>query len=283
LNKSLSVSPGDERVTTALLLAAGTGSRLSPLTDSIPKCLVQLNGISILERLIDSLKSYGFKRLVVVVGYHEECIRDFLSTRAGAIEITYVQNPLYNTTGNIYSLWLAMNKIDEPFLMLESDIVFEMPLLKEMLRPDRIAVAKLQPWMNGTTVTIDQNQEIDAFWASGSDCDSFDIMRYKTVNMYSFSTISWKLIKERLEQHISNNKVKGFYETVLSELVAEGSLHFTSVFFETNRWYEIDTLDDLHEAEQIFPKYALVPMTPARQVRSQSKVNSKVKPHGLMS
>ena len=245
------VSPGNERVSTALLLAAGTGSRLSPLTDTIPKCLVQLNGISILERLVESLKSYGFKRLVVVVGHHEECIRDFLCTRAGGMEITYIQNPIYNTTNNIYSLWLARNIIDEPFMLLESDIVFKMPMLKDMLRPDRIAVARLQPWMNGTTVTIDHRQEISAFWASGSGCDSLDARQYKTVNIYSFSTISWKLIKERLEQHISNNKVNGYYETVFSELVAEGSLNFTSVLFGTNQWYEIDTLDDLHEAEQI--------------------------------
>ncbi len=289
MNKSLSISHENGRVTTALLLAAGSGSRLSPLTDMIPKCLVPLNGISILERLIDSLRSYGFKRLVVVVGYHEECIRDFLCTRAGGMEIIYIVNPAYKTTNNIYSLWLARNIIDEPFLLLESDIVFKIPMLKEMLWPDRIAVAKLQPWMNGTTVTIDRHQEINAFWISGSDCDSLDAGQYKTVNIYSLSTISWRLIKERLEQYISNNKVNGYYETVVSELVAEGSLHFTSVVFGTDQWYEIDTLDDLHEAKQLFPKQALallvphIPRAPARQIYSQSNVNSKVKPHGLIS
>lgn len=249
----------------------------------MPKCLVPLNGISILERLVDSLKSYGFKRLVVVVGYQEECIRDFLDTRAGEMEITYLVNPVYKTTNNIYSLWLARNIIDEPFLLLESDIVFKKSLLKEMLWPDRIAVAKLQPWMNGTTVTIDHHQEVHAFWASGSDYDSLEMKQYKTVNIYSLSTIYWRLIKERLEQYISNNKVNDYYEAVFSELVAEGSLHFTSVLFSTDQWYEIDTLADLHEAEQLFPKHALPPMTPARKVRSQSKVNSKVKPLSLMS
>jgi NDP-sugar pyrophosphorylase family protein len=288
-------------VTTALLLAAGTGSRLSPLTDMLPKCLVQLNGISILERLIDSLKSYGFKRLVIVVGHHDECIRDFLGTRAGGMEITYIVNPVYDTTNNIYSLWLARHTIDEPFMLLESDIVFKVPVLEEMLWPDRIAVAKLQPWMNGTTVTIDQNQEINAFWASGSEYDSLGGRQYKTVNIYSLSTQSWRLVKERLEQYISNNKVNGYYETVFSELVEEGSINFTSVLFSTDQWYEIDTLDDLYEAEQLFPKQALarlvpqiphipniphiplIPMTQTRQVLSQSKVNPKIKPHGLMS
>jgi choline kinase len=261
LNKHTPISPGNERVSTALLLAAGTGSRLSPLTDMTPKCLVRLNGISILERLVDSLKSYGFKRLVVVVGHHAECISDFFCARAGEMEITYILNPLYTTTGNIYSLWLARKIIDEPFLLLESDIVFKKSLLKNMLRPDRIAIARLQPWMNGTTVTIDNHQEISAFWASGSDCDSLDARQYKTVNIYSLSTISWKLIKERLEQHISNNKVDGYYETIFSELVAEGSLHFTPGLFGTTQWYEIDTLDDLHKAERIFPQHALVPIS----------------------
>ena len=257
MNKYTPINPENERVSTALLLAAGTGSRLAPLTDMMPKCLVRLNGISILERLVESLKSYGFKRLVVVVGHHAECIRDFFCAMNGEMEITYIVNPLYKTTGNIVSLWLARKIIDGPFLLLESDIIFKMSLLKNMLRPDRIAIASLQPWMNGTTVTIDNHQEIKAFWASGSDCDSLDARQYKTVNMYSLSTISWKLIKERLEQHISNNKVDGYYETVFAELVAEGSLHFTPVLFGTNQWYEVDTLDDLHKAERIFPKHAL--------------------------
>ena len=261
LDKCISASPGNERVRTALLLAAGTGSRLSPLTDRIPKCLVPVNGISILERLVDSLESYGFKRLVVVVGHHEVCIRDFLRRRAGGMEITYIRNPVYKTTNNIYSLWLAGNIIDESFLLLESDIVFKMSVLKNMLRPDRIAIARPQPWMNGTMVTIGRHQEVDAFWTDRSVRGHLDARRYKTVNIYSLSTISWKLVKERLEQHVSNNKVGSYYETVFSDLVAEGSLHLTPAMFGADQWYEIDTLDDLQEAERIFPGDAIVPLS----------------------
>lgn len=129
-----------------------------------------------------------------------------------------------------------------------------------MLWPDRIAIANMRPWMNGTTVTIDQHQKIKAFWASGSDCDSHDARQYKTVNMYSLSRYSWNIVRQRLEQHISKGKVGGYYETVFSELVSEGSLHFAPVLFGTNQWYEIDTLNDLHEAEQMFPQHALVPI-----------------------
>jgi choline kinase len=251
LNKYSPVSPGNERVSTALLLAAGTGSRLSPLTDMTPKCLVSVNEISILERLILSLQLHNFKRLVVVVGHQAGCIRDFLGARAGGMEITYIISPLYKTTNNIYSLWLARKAIEEPFLLLESDIVFDEALLEDMLLPDRIALASLQPWMNGTTVTLNKRQLVEAFWCGGFT--SHNVQHYKTVNMYSLSRTSWQLVRERLDQHIETNKVDGYYETVFAEMVAEGCLSFTPVFFDPNRWYEIDTINDLHAAEQIFP------------------------------
>jgi choline kinase len=93
-----------ERVTTALLLAAGTGSRLYPLTKNAPKCLTIVNGISILEKLSNTLKQFGFKRLVVVTGYMEDSIRDFLGNKIGEMGIDFIFCPLYYKTNNIYSL-----------------------------------------------------------------------------------------------------------------------------------------------------------------------------------
>ena len=174
-------------------MAAGTGSRLSPLTDMKPKCLVPVNEISILERLIHSLKVHNFKRLVIVVGHQADCIRKFLGTRAGGMEITYITSPLYKTTNNIYSLWLARKAIDEPFLLLESDLVFDPSMLTGMLRPDRIAVAKAQPYMDGTTVTLNSRQKVEAFY--GGDHQHGD-NHYKTVNIYSLSAKTWQLVRE---------------------------------------------------------------------------------------
>jgi len=92
--------PNNERVTTALLLAAGIGSRLYPLTRNEPKCLTIVNAMSILERLISSLNQHGFKRLVVITGHLENHIRDFLGNQAGDIKIDYIFSPLYKTTNN---------------------------------------------------------------------------------------------------------------------------------------------------------------------------------------
>ncbi|MBC8208466.1 MAG: phosphocholine cytidylyltransferase family protein [Desulfobulbaceae bacterium] len=238
----------NEQVRTALLLAAGTGSRLAPLTDLAPKCLVPVNEISILERLVDSLKEHNFNRLVIVVGHQADCIRNFLGTRSGGMEITYIVSPLYKTTNNIYSLWLARKIIDEPFLLIESDLVFDPKLLKGMLCPDRIAVGKSHAWMNGTTVTINNTQKVDAFHCGAHNHDD---NHYKTVNIYSLSSATWQLVRERLESHISNNLVNGYYETVFADMVDEGSLSFSPVFFDCNRWYEIDTISDLRIAEKM--------------------------------
>ena len=238
----------NEPVRTALLLAAGTGSRLTPLTDSTPKCLLAVNEISILERLVSSLRDHNFNRLVIVIGHQGECIRDYLGTRKGGMDITYITSTLYKTTNNIYSLWLAREVIDEPFLLIESDLVFDTEMLTDMLSPDRIAVAKIEPWMNGTTVTVNDHMEIDAFHsvvaAPGED-------HFKTVNIYSLSSATWKLVRQRLDQYISSNMVNGYYENVFADMVKEGCLSFTPVFFDTSSWYEIDTINDLRAAELI--------------------------------
>jgi len=242
--------PNNERVTTALLLAAGIGSRLYPLTRNEPKCLTIVNAMSILERLISNLNQHGFKHLVVITGYLENHIRDFLGNQAGDIKIDYIFSPLYKTTNNIYSLWMAREIINEPFLLLESDLVFDESLLDDMLYPDRIAVAKMQPWMDGTFVTINQSQQVKAFWAGNAY--SFGAIKYKTVNIYSISLNSWHCIVKKLDQHISEGKVNDYYETVFAEMIADGSLFFKIVSFDDKPWYEIDTIEDLAEAEKLF-------------------------------
>ena len=241
---------GNGAITTALLLAAGKGSRLYPLTQNSPKCLTMVHEASILERLVINLKKQGFKRLVVVTGYQEKCIRDFLETRACGMEIDFITSPLYATTNNIYSLWMARDIINEPFLLIESDLVFDGSLLDEMCSPDRIAVARMEPWLNGSTVTVNSSLNVKKFHTGIAE--ALDEIRYKTVNIYSFSLSSWHRITERLDQYISAGRVNDYYETVFAEMVADDSLALKTVSFDSKRWYEIDTVADLAKAETLF-------------------------------
>ena len=242
---------GGNRISTALLLAAGTGSRLFPLTKSSPKCLTLVNEKSILERLVNNLKKQGFKRLVIVTGYKKECIMDFLGNKSGDLTIEYIHSPLYRSTNNIYSLWMARNMMNEPFVLFESDLVLNTSLLDEMVFPDKMAVAEMRPWLEGTTVSVNTKNQITQFQEGTTD--TYSDIRYKTVKIYSFSLPSWHAIVKRLNQYISDGNINCYYETVFSEMIDDKSLMFESVSFDHKPWYEIDTIHDLEEAEKLFP------------------------------
>lgn len=216
----------------------------------MPKCLTEINGVSILERLVHCLAEHGFKRLVVVVGHQQRCIREYLGCRSAGLTIDYVVNPVYRNTNNIYSLWLAKEMIRGPFLLVESDLLFDAAILEGMLAPDRIAVSLQQPWMHGSTVAIDPSGRVEEFQV-GASAD-LDPSRYKTVNIYSLAAPTWRRVLRRLGRHVSAGKVNEYYETVFAEMVTDGSLSFQAVVFEAGRWHEVDTLEDLDEAERVF-------------------------------
>jgi len=239
-------------VTTALLLAAGTGTRLQPLTLDAPKCLTEVGGVPILGQLVKHLRAHGFKRLIVVIGHLGDRIQEFLHQHAGDMQVDYVINPDYRTTNNIYSLWLARQQIREPFLLVESDLVFETWMLGDMLQPDKMAVSKVLPWMNGTTVELGLAWRVSAFRMNGDRRN--DARQYKTVNLYSLSLESWNKIEERLSRYVSERRLGEYYEAVFAELVADGTICFDAVIFDAGRWYEIDTRADLRGAEKLFAR-----------------------------
>lgn len=244
-------------ISTALLLAAGTGSRLRPLTLDAPKCLTEVGGKPILERLVENLRVQGITRLVVVTGYMDQSIVEFLQDNAADMQVEYIFNPDYQTTNNIYSLWLAREKIQEPFLLVESDLVFDASMLDEMIEPDKIAVSNMLPWMNGTTVEIDSSDRVNSFHVGH---DIHDKPRYKTVNIYSLSLLSWQKTIDRLGEYISGERLGEYYEAVFAEMVEDGTIAFQAVFFPEKRWYEIDNITDLHEAEEMFSPLVVAPI-----------------------
>jgi choline kinase len=237
---------GFPHITTALLLAAGAGTRLG---NGSPKCLVGVSGIPILGRLVSSLIEQGFERLVVVVGYRGDEVRDYLDVHASGLEIHFIDSRDHATTNNIYSLWLARDSMKAPFVLIESDLVFDSRLLGLMRVSDRIAVAKLRPHMDGTTVSIDPAGLVDAFRVGGLDGLQ---LPYKTVNIYSLSMSVWHEVTRRLDRHIAAGRVHSYYESVFAEMAIEGLLPFEAVSFDDGRWSEIDSMDDLVAAQHLF-------------------------------
>lgn len=233
-------------ITTALLLAAGVGARLA---NGFPKCLTEVAGEPMLGRLVSCLVEEGFKRLVVVVGYHAEEIREYLDIHAAGLEIDYIDSQRYATTNNIYSLWLAREHIQTPFVLIESDLVFDSHLLGLMRASNRIAVASLRPHMHGTTVSIDGSGIVSLFRVGGQDGPR---LSHKTVNMYSLSLLVWNEVVRRLSLRIAAGRVHDYYETVFAEMAAEDLLPLSAVSFDDGLWIEIDTPDDLSAAHDLF-------------------------------
>ena len=240
----------DRLITTALLLAAGAGTRLQPLTNNCPKCLTEVHGVPILGRLVSCLLAQGFNRLVVVVGYRDGQIRDYLESLDSSLTIDFVDCRDYATTNNIYSLWRAREHIREPFVLIESDLVFDSHLLGLMRVHDRIAIARFQSALFGTSVSIDDFGRVMSFHIGADPFASG--FGHKTVNLYSLSTETWREVVRRLDRRIAAGKVHDYYEVVFAEMVADGFLNFQSVLFDKGRWCEIDTLEDLRVAEQLF-------------------------------
>jgi len=244
----------DGQVRTALLLAAGVGARLAPLTQALPKCLVPVSGMPILGRLVRALDGHGIDRLVIVTGYRAEMIRAYLGETFGGVAVEYIFSPLFATTNTLYSLWLARQLIDEPLLLLESDIVFDEPLLAPMLRPDRIAVSSQLPWMNGSTVTLDASGTVSAYYPQppGAYDHCTDADHFMTVNITSLGRDTWREVGERLDRHVAAGDTGCFHDIVFDEMIADGSMAPLAVIFPTERWYEIDTPADRDAAELVF-------------------------------
>ena len=239
----------DRNVTTALLLAAGAGTRLLPRTNGLPKCLTEVSGTPILGRLISCLAEEGFERLVVVVGHRGEQIREYLDSHACGLEIHCIDCRKYATTNNIYSLWLAREHIRAPFVLIESDLVFDSRLLGLMRVSNHIAVARFRPHMHGTSVSFDESGRVEAFAVGAVNGAR---RAYKTVNLYSLSLPIWQEVVRRLERRIKAGQVHDYYEVIFAEMAAEGLLPLAAASFDDGRWCEIDTPDDLLAAEQLF-------------------------------
>ena len=245
------------QVRKAVILAAGVGDRLRPLTDRLPKCLVPVNGVPILVNTLTHLADSGIKETVIVVGHLKEKILERIGGRFRGMKIIYVESERYATTNNIYSLWLAREYLDDDILLLEADVYFERELLDSLLRAggeNHAAVAHHQSWMSGTVVRLDKHDSIEAMVESRHQGPGFDYSNtFKTVNIYR---LGGRFLREHflpcLDATIALGNVHDYYEMVLNELCSQDGLTMAAVRCDAISWIEIDNQDDLTAANYLF-------------------------------
>ncbi len=175
----------------ALILAAGMGKRLKELTRDSAKCMVKVNGRTLIERMLSHLDELNQSEIIIVVGYKAEGLISYINTLTVQPPITFVKNEVYSTTNNIYSLYLARDYLlKDDTLLLESDLILSDGVLRKLIHnpyPNLALVAKYENWMDGTVVTLDGQKNIMSF-VEKKEFDYTNVLNYyKTVNIYKVS------------------------------------------------------------------------------------------------
>lgn len=241
----------------AIILAAGMGKRLRELTIENTKCMVRVNGITIIERALRILDKKGLSKIIIVVGYKAQNLIAFIETLDICTPIHYIENEMYMYTNNIYSLALTKDYLcGEDTLLLESDIVFEETIIDELLNDERATLAlvdKYESWMDGTCLELDDEDAIIDF-IPGKNFNCKNKHRYfKTVNIYKFS--KHFSVNTYVPFLIAYEKAMGeneYYESVIKVIALLDTQELRAKRLNGQKWYEIDNIQDLDIAESIF-------------------------------
>ena len=241
----------------AIILAAGMGKRLKELTQNSTKCMVKVNGETLIERMLSQIEKRDFSRIVIVVGYEGQKLIDYISTLNIKKPIVYVENPIYDKTNNIYSLSLAKDYLcEEDTMLFESDLIFEDSVIDLLLDDPRDTLAlvdKYESWMDGTCVKIAEDDSIEAF-VPGKKFKFNEIKGYyKTVNIYKFSKhfseTHYVPFLEAYTKALGDNE---YYEQVLRVITMLDDPEIKAKRLNGQIWYEIDDIQDLDIATSMF-------------------------------
>lgn len=241
----------------AIILAAGMGKRLKDLTQNNTKCMVKVNGVTMIERMLNQLDQHNLSRIVIVVGYEGQKLVDYIGTLNINTSIVFIENSIYDKTNNIYSLALAKDYLcQEDTLLFESDLIIEDSIIELLLKDERDTLAlvdKYESWMDGTCITLGPDDVIETF-IPGKKIKHDEIGNYyKTVNIYKFSKqFSQTYYVPFLEAYQKALGENEYYEQVLRVITMLDNPGIKAKRLEGQKWYEIDDIQDLDIAESIF-------------------------------
>lgn len=242
-----------------LMLAAGMGKRLGKYTQGNTKCMLEVAGETLIERAVNALKSAGIHRLIMVVGYKSENLKNFIKQKIKDMEIIFIDNDNYDKSNNIYSLYLAKDWLEkDDTIMLESDLIFEDRMIQELVankNKDVALVAKYEQWMDGTVVTIDSKNRITEFIEKKDfRFDRIDEY-YKTVNIYKLSKeFSKNQYIPFLEAYMKAYGINEYYELALKAIAHLSRSTLKALPIGDIKWYEIDDAQDYDIVNCLFSK-----------------------------
>jgi len=245
----------DYKVSSAVILAAGKGTRLSSVLNDIPKCLVKINKKSIIEYQLGLLEKHQIKTVFIVVGYLKDKIIKKIGNNFGNLRIIYIVNKEFEKTNNIYSLWLVKEYLNRNIILLEGDTLIEEKILTEMIHSSQKNIAVLgnfdKRYMCGTVVSLNSNGSLKEIFLKKEQKKGFDYTdKFKTVNVYKFSKdMLVKFMIPSLSSYIRQNRLNEYYEICLKDVIKKEKIWG---MVTRHKWIGINNEDDLKRAKNTF-------------------------------
>ena len=234
----------------AVILAAGMARRLRPLTDHCPKCLLEVGGRTLLGRTVDAIHAAGISRIVIVTGYRADMIRSYIARHYPGGDFSFVDNPDYDTTNNIYSLWLARQHADgREFLLLDSDILLDPRLVERVAATSATSLA-----VNAHELGDEEMKVITD--ASGhvveisKTCSTARAMGESVGVEHIMPQYSTELYRELEAMTQGEGLCDVFYELAFERLIPRG-LTFLAIDTTDLMSMELDTPDDFRAANDM--------------------------------
>jgi len=233
----------------AIILAAGLAKRLRPLTDDTPKCLLKIGGKTILEMTLNNVLKNSINDIVMVTGFREEMIKDYIGLNFPGLNITYLTNSDYENNNNSYSLWMTKNYIRGNCILLDSDILFDYRIISKLLAFPQTDCLAVKTGLNlgdeEIKVIIDSSNKILHIGKLLRPGESFG----ESIGIERFSYSFFSTLGEVLERKIVHeNNVNEFYEASFQELYDRGNAMY-AVDVSEYKCMEIDFPEDLEKAE----------------------------------
>ncbi len=243
----------------ALILAAGIGRRMRPLTDHQHKTLLTISNSTIIDRIIDSLVQQEITDITIVTGYRAGELRAHVTGRFPTLDVRYIHNDQYDTTNNIFSMALAFEAMDfdSDLVLIESDLIYEPAVLKRLLcsRWTNVAlVDRFQAGMDGTVVTLSSDQVVTQVIPPSLQPDNFDFTdKFKTLNIYKFGKEFCATTLRKLVTYYARTIDDNcYYELILGILIYMQQAEIHAEVIDGEQWAEVDDPTDLRLAELTF-------------------------------
>lgn len=237
----------------AIILTAGVGSRIRPLTDNTPKCLLDINGKTILERMVENVSGCGITQFVVITGYLQEQVTSFITEHFPRLKFSFVHNEKYAETNTAYSLYLTRKLVEgDSFIKLDGDVVFEKAVVEKLINDQnqnclcmdkniRLATEEVKVSLGENNKVLKVGKKIPPQAAQG---ESIGIEKLSAEGGVAFYNALEQVLKDP-----KNNQE--YYDDSYTTLVERG-VPFYATDITGLKWVEIDTHEDYQKALEFF-------------------------------